>query len=122
MNTQQMRETVELTDVKPLKINGVEISAEVVKSTFFARIWRSATVVKNKREADKGGLKATVGQALNAELITAEEGLTILLTGDKEKINSLREQLPTVEKSVEPSEDDVKIAIQQVQANKGQAS
>ena len=122
MNKNQLREMVTFEDVEPLKIQGEEFSQDFIKSTLLARIWRSATVVKNKRESDKGGIKTTIMQAISEGLIEKEEGFDLVMTPNKEKIAELKEKLPSVEKSEEPTEEDIKIAITQVLANKGQAS
>lgn len=122
MNKTQLREMVTFEGVEPLKIQGEEFSKDFIKSTLLARIWRSATVVKNKRESDKGGIKTTILQAISEGLIEKEEGFDLVMTPNKEKIAELKEKLPSVEKSEEPTEEDIKIAITQVLANKGQAS
>ena len=121
MNFEQMKEliTIEFIDDK-LMIDGEEFSRELIEKNAYARIWNSATVVKNKRQADKGGVKATVLQAINEGLIEKEEGFDLVMTPDKEKIAELKEKLPTVEKTVEPTEDDIKRGKEQVQAGKGQ--
>jgi len=122
MNKQQLEARVNFEDVQAFKIDGVEIAPEVIKSTFLARIWRSATVVKNKR-TDRG-VKATILQSLELGTIDQMEAITLLAdsTGNKTRIAELKALLPVVDKDEEPSEDDIIKGIEQVLANKGQAS
>ena len=117
-----MRDSVVIEDVQSLTINGTEIPAEFVVSTFYARIWRSATVVKNKRENAGGGIKNTVSQALTLEKIDQTEALALMLTPDKARLAEIKAELPQVDKTDEPTVEDVKIAVTQVLANRGQAS
>jgi len=104
------------------KIDGVEIPSDVIITTLYGRIWNSAQVIKNKREAVNTSIKATISQALASELITTEEGFDILMNGNKEKITELRAQMPEVEKSKEPTTEDVEQGKKQFIANTGQRS
>ena len=120
MNKTQLREQVTFEGVEPFKLDGVEIPAETIKSTFLARIWRSAVVVKNKR--NDRGVKAVINQALELGLIELMDAVGLLTTPNKEKVAELRSQLPEPEKDAEPTEEDIAKGIEQVLANRGQAS
>lgn len=120
MNKTQLENAVQFENVQAFKIDGVEIAPEIIKSTFLARIWRSATVVKNKR-TDRG-VKAVISQAMELGLIDQAEVIELLMTPNKERVAELKTQLPEVTKDEEPSEEDIAKGIEQVLANKGQAS
>ena len=121
MNKEELKAFLTLEDVKPLKLNGVIIDEKVVRDTIISRVWRSAIVNKNKRQADKGGVKAVIASALKEGLIDKSQALDLILLGSKGEINALKEQLPKVEKSEYPSEDDIVKALKQIKENKGQA-
>jgi len=102
--------------------NKATIPAEQVSREGYSRIWKSAVVVKNKREADGGGIMLTIQQSLASGAITKEEAFDIMVNKNKEKIAELKALLPTAEKSEEPSDGDIEVAINQYLAGKGQAS
>lgn len=120
MNYRELVNSTKIEVEGTAKVDGVEIPADVIVTTLYGRIWNSAQVVKNKREAVNTSIKATIGQALKMELITPEEGLQILLVGDKAKVAELRGQMPEVQKSKEPLAEDIEAGKQQFLANAGQ--
>lgn len=107
-------------DVEAIEINGVTISSEVIIDTFKNKAWKSALVIKNRREAETGGLKSIVGRALTLKIIDANEGLAIILSNDKARAKTISEQFPETEKSDEPIESDVEQAIALVLSGGGQ--
>ena len=122
MDFKELKSLVNIEVKEGAKIEGKTFSSEFIKETLYNRIWKSANVVKNKRQADKGGVKAIVSQAIKAKLIDASEALAIIMENDKESANALKEQLPKVEKDELPTREDLETAIKQVLAGKGQAS
>jgi hypothetical protein len=123
MDITRLKTFATFTGVQPITVNDSNVLlAEYIVSTLYARIWRSAIVVKNKRESDKGGAKATIQQALTAGLIDNSEALNLLLATNTARMAELREALPHNAKTDEPTDEDIKIAVAQLIANKGQAS
>lgn len=120
MTFNELKEAVSIEGVKPLFIDGQELKAEYVLSTILGRIWHSANVNKNKREADRGGVKLTIRRALALDLIDKDKALMLMLDPNKEEVGAIKALLPQEPKSEEPSEEDIELAIAQVLANKGQ--
>jgi len=120
MTKEQVRASVKIEGQSDLTINGENISFEDVAETFFQKIWKSANVIKNRRESDSASVKAIIGRALTLKLIDSDKALTILLTGNKEMAQEVAKAFPKVEKSDDPSEDDVAEAIALVISGGGQ--
>lgn len=122
MTFETFKSSLKISGTGTVTVEGVTIGAEELIKTITMRIWKSAQVVKNKREADKGGIKLVVSQALAAKLITKDEAFDIVMLGDKAKAAELREKLPKTEKTEDPSDEDVAVAIRQVTSGKGQSA
>ncbi len=121
MTKEEVFNAVKFEGISPFKLNGEEISIADVEQTYKSKIWKSAGVIKNRREATHGGINSVVGQALQAELITKDEALNIILMNDRTKMAEIKEQLPQTEKTKDPSQEDVKQAIILVKTGGGQS-
>jgi hypothetical protein len=122
MNFNEFEAGLKIEGTGSVVVNGLTITAEELKQTIKMRIWKSAQVIKNRREQDKGGLKLTVSSALSAKLITEGEALQIILSNDKAKAQALAEKLPKTEKTEDPSADDIAMAVRLVASGKGQSA
>ena len=120
MNKEQLKDLLKLTGESQINLQGEKIDSKLVYEIILNKVWRTAIVNKNVREADKGGIKAVVSKALNAKLIDANEALTIILTNDKSKTAELLKQLPQNEKTEEPNAEDIERAIVAFLQGKGQ--
>lgn len=100
--------------------NGDKMAKDWMLEIIASKIYRTATVVKNARESDKGGIMATLNCAVSAGLIDAGQAFTIMSTKDKARVEELKKQLPKSEKDDEPSDEDIKLAISKVMAGAGQ--
>lgn len=121
MNKTQLKNKLGASlEVEGLALEGVVLSGEWLLEVITSKVYRTAVVLKNVRESDKGGVKVIIGQALQAGLVTPEQGLNIIMSSDKAELSRLKELLPKSDKTEEPNEEDIEQAIKKVLAGGGQ--
>ena len=98
----------------------VELTEEDIDVAWSSKIWRSAGVIKTKRQADKGGIKAVIRQAVDKGIIEQADAFGYVMDGiSEEKLAEIKEQLPTVEKTATPTDEDGDDGARQVMVQKG---
>jgi rRNA maturation endonuclease Nob1 len=126
MKKEIIAQKLKISGESQIEINGVSLDRAYIEEMLINRIWKSANVIKNRREADNKSQKQIITEALQAELITSEQALELMLSQEKESVKemlkTLSDKLPKTEKSEEPSEEDIDLSIALTLENKGQSA
>ncbi len=126
MKKETIAQKLKISGESSIEINGVSLDKTYIVEKLINLMFKNANIIKNRREADNKSQKQVISEALSLELITSEQALTLMLSQEKESvketIKALAEKLPKSEKTEEPSEEDIELAIALTLEGNGQSA